>query len=134
MHKPPLILIVDDETHIVHVLSVKLQSAGFNVISAMDGREGLRRAIDEVPDLVIADNAMPVADGFEMCHGLLRISKTSHIPVIMLTGKSHRISDHDAHISNIRAMVGKPFSPRDVLNKVYELLDIHPDKEAAKAS
>lgn len=134
MHKPPLILIVDDESHIVHVLSVKLKSAGFDVISAMDGRDGLRRAIDQIPDLVITDNAMPVADGFELCHGLLRISKTSNVPVIMLTGKSHRINDQDAYPGNIRAMIGKPFSPRDVLNKVYELLDIQPDKEAAKAS
>lgn len=134
MAKPPLILVVDDESHIVHVLSVKLQRAGFRVVSTRDGRDALSRAIDESPDLVITDYQMPFLNGLELCAGLQDNDRTQHVPVIMLTALSHHIDGDAAPPTNIKAMIGKPFSPREVLKKVHELLGMSPGMEAAKAS
>ncbi len=134
MAKPPLILVVDDGPHIVHVLSVKLQKAGFDVICAMDGQEALQAAFHSPPDLVITDYQMPLLNGRELCEALLKNESTQHTPVIMLTARSHSISYEDANTVNIKAMIGKPFSPREVLNKVHELLGMTPGQEVAKAS
>ncbi len=134
MANPPLILVVDDESHIVHVLSVKLQKAGFDVLCAMDGQAALESASTDVPDLVITDYMMPLLNGGELCDALLHNDKTRDIPVVMLTARSHNISECDAHATNIKAMIGKPFSPREVLKKVHELLGMTPGSEVAKAS
>ncbi len=135
MRKPPLILLVDDETHIVNVLSVKLCSAGFRVTCAMDGREAIQCALLETPDLVITDYRMPLMDGQALCDNLLQLEQTQSIPVIMLTGRSHDMSGPGLdECTNIKAMIGKPFSPRGVLDKVYELLNITPEQEVSKAS
>ncbi len=134
MAKPPLILVVDDEPHIVNVLSVKLQKAGFDVVCAMDGQAALESAFKATPDLVITDYQMPRLNGWELCDALARNESTRSTPVIMLTARSHNISEDDARAINIKAMIGKPFSPREVLNKTYELLGMTPGTEAAKAS
>ena len=134
MAKPPLILVVDDETHVVHVLSVKLQRAGFRVVFAMDGREGLACAIDDPPDLVITDYQMPFLNGLELCAALQDNDRTQYIPVILLTARSHHIKGDATPPTNIKAMIGKPFSPREVLSRVCELLGMSPGTEVARAS
>ncbi len=135
MIKPPLILLVDDETHIVNVLSVKLRSAGFSVTCAMDGREAMRCALQETPDLVITDYQMPQLDGRALCNALLLHEQTRDVPVIMLTGRTHDLDGPEGNeYTNIKATIGKPFSPRGVLNKIYELLNITPEQEVFKAS
>ena len=63
----PLILAVDDETHILHVVSLKLTRAGFDVITAEDGEEALELALEECPDVVITDFQMPIMNGLELC-------------------------------------------------------------------
>jgi DNA-binding response OmpR family regulator len=131
---PPLILIVDDEPHIVHVLSVKLEKAGFRVACAMDGHTALQDSLNETPDLIITDFQMPLPNGRDLCHALLRNESTRHTPVIMLTARSHSINTDETQPANIKAVIGKPFSPREVLGIVYELLGINPASEIAKAS
>lgn len=134
MAQTPLILVVDDESHIVHVLSVKLQRAGFRVVSARDGRDGLACAVEEPPDLVITDYQMPFLNGLEICAGLQDNDRMRHVPVILLTARSHNISGDATPPTNIKAMIGKPFCPREVLKRVYELLGMSPETEVAKAS
>lgn len=134
MATPLLILVADDETHVVNVIAVKLRSAGYEVLCAHDGEAALYIAMDRKPDLVITDYQMPAMNGDELCKQLLADKRTANTPVILLTGHSHRINDEPARIPNIRAMIGKPFSPRDVLNKVDEILKLTPGKGTAKAS
>jgi len=64
------ILVADDETHILHVVSLKLRNAGFTVITARDGQEALDLALSEVPDLLITDYHMPQLSGLELCRRL----------------------------------------------------------------
>lgn len=132
MTTPPLILVADDETHIVNVLAVKLQSAGYKVLCAHDGEAALRIANARTPDLVITDYQMPVVNGHELCKQLLANRRTSHIPVIMITGQN--IGGDTTGSVNIRAIVGKPFSPREVMNRADEILKHIPAEGIAKAS
>ena len=83
------ILIVDDEAHILQVLSLKLENAGFEVLTAEDGEEAMHRAKDEVPDLVITDFQMPYMTGLELCKALRADAATENIPVLMLTARGY---------------------------------------------
>ena len=131
---PPLILIVDDEPHIVHVLSLKLENAGFRVACAVDAHGALQASLNQTPDLVITDTQMPLLNGRDLCDGLRCHETTRHVPVIMLTARSHSITAGDVRATNIKAVIGKPFSPREVLNTVFELLKTTPTTEVATAS
>lgn len=116
------ILVVDDEAHITHVVSLKLRNAGFEVITARDGEEGCELAIQNLPDLIITDMQMPYMNGVEMGVRLRGNEATSHIPLIMLTARGYSLSEEDLASTNIREMLSKPFSPREVLEKVSQAL------------
>ena len=116
------ILIVDDETHILQVLSLKLRNAGYEVIAANDGEEGLELAINKIPDLVITDFQMPYMTGLEMCKGLASFESTEQIPVLMLTARGYSLDDSDLADVNIKVVIHKPFSPRSILETVQQLL------------
>jgi CheY-like chemotaxis protein len=134
MAQAPLILIADDESPIVHVLSVKLEHAGFRIVTARDGREALASVRSDTPDLVIIDFQMPHLTGIEVSAAMRRIDRTRKVPVILLTAQSHALESAETEDVNIQAMISKPFSPREVLNKVYELLGMSHDEEVARAS
>lgn len=117
------ILVIDDEAHIVHVLSLKLRNAGYEVLTAMDGEEGYEVACKELPDLVITDFQMPYMTGVEFCRALAENGATSHIPVFILTARGHALDEDDLALGNIREVQSKPFSPRSILQRVQEILD-----------
>ena len=116
----PLILIVDDEPHILYVMSVKLRDAGYRVITANDGKEGLALVLEQMPDLVITDFQMPYMTGVELCRKLKEYGPTSAIPALMLTARGFSIPKDDIQ-TNIAAVIAKPFSPREVLTWVEKL-------------
>ncbi len=114
------ILIVDDEAHILHVLSLKLRNAGYEVLTASDGEEGFELASAELPDLVITDYQMPFMTGLELCHALADQKSTAKIPILILTARGHALEDQDLKIDNVKGVLSKPFSPRAVLQLVEE--------------
>jgi two-component system alkaline phosphatase synthesis response regulator PhoP len=81
---PKTILVVDDERHIVRLIQVNLEGAGYTVVTASDGREGLEKVESYRPDLVVLDVHMPHVDGFEMLHNLRSKQSTRDMPVLML--------------------------------------------------
>ncbi len=117
------ILVADDETHILHVVSLKLRNAGFRVITARDGAEALEMAQQEHPDLIITDYHMPQLSGLELCQRLKQDESTSKIPAIMLTARGYHLEPHDTEQSGILRMISKPFSPRQLLATVNEVLE-----------
>ncbi len=125
------ILVVDDETHIVQVLSFKLRNAGYEVLTAEDGEEGLEVARNSIPDLIITDFQMPYMTGMELCCALNEDETTASIPVLMLTARGYALDDDDLSISNIKGILSKPFSPRAIVQQVSELLDSGVQSEAA---
>ena len=116
------ILIADDETHILNVLSIKLQNAGYNVITAEDGAEAYELACTQKPDLVITDYQMPRLSGLELCSKLTCDPATSDVSAILLTARGFAMSEEDMRLGNIKEVITKPFSPRKVLSRVQELL------------
>jgi len=116
------ILVADDETHILHVVSLKLRNAGFTVLTARDGQEALEIAQQEKPDLIITDYHMPQLSGLELCQRLKRDRATSGIPAIMLTARGYHLDPNDTEQSGILRMLSKPFSPRQLLTIVNEVL------------
>ncbi len=116
------ILVVDDEAHILHVLSLKLRNAGYEVITAVDGEEAFEIACQELPDLVITDFQMPYMTGLELCRALAANAPTAGIPVMILTARGYALDDEDLELGNIKGVLSKPFSPRVVLQLVEESL------------
>src|SRR4028119_2397095 len=93
------ILVADDETHILNVVSLKLRNAGFRVLTAADGQEGLELAQQELPDLIITDYHMPALSGRELCRRLRQDPRTGSIPAIMLTARGYRLEPRDTEES-----------------------------------
>jgi two-component system alkaline phosphatase synthesis response regulator PhoP len=117
------ILVADDETHILHVVSLKLRNAGFLVITARDGLEALEMAQSEKPHLIITDYHMPQLSGLELCQRLKQDPATCDIPAIMLTARGYQLDPADTEQSGILRMLSKPFSPRQLLTTVNEVLE-----------
>ena len=117
------ILVADDESHILHVVSLKLRNAGFNVVTARDGQEAFELAHQQHPDLLITDYHMPQLSGIELCQKLKQDPATSSIPAIMLTARGYQLEPNDTEKSGILRMLSKPFSPRQLLATVNEVLD-----------
>ncbi|MEM7227687.1 MAG: response regulator, partial [Planctomycetota bacterium] len=90
---PFTVLVVDDEAHILQVLSLKLRNADYTVLTATDGEEGLDIARRERPHLIITDYQMPYMTGLEMCKDLANDEATAAIPVVMLTARGFALED-----------------------------------------
>ena len=121
-HEPILILVVDDEAHITHVVALKLTNAGYRVITAGDGEEAFEIAQAEKPDLVITDLQMPYMSGLELSKKLRRTPDTSTTPVLMLTARGYALDQSELGQTNIKGVMSKPFSPRDILDKARTAL------------
>jgi len=117
------ILVADDESHILHVVSLKLRNAGYRVVTAHDGQEALEAAQQERPDLIITDYHMPQLSGLELCRRLKQDASMPAIPVIMLTARGYHLEPQDTEQSGILRMLSKPFSPRQLLATVNEVLE-----------
>ena len=85
------ILVVDDEPDAVELVEFNLKNAGFEVITAGDGAEAIKKARTALPDLVVLDLMIPEVDGLEVCKLLRRDAATSGIPILMLTAKAAEI-------------------------------------------
>ncbi len=126
-----LILLADDEPHITHVVGSKLKGAGYDVAVAGDGEEALAVAQDRLPDLIVTDLQMPYMSGMEFAQALMEREDTRRIPVIMLTARGYVLDAQGASITNIRAVLSKPFSARDVLARVKSMLGSDVGRSAA---
>ncbi|MEE2719451.1 MAG: response regulator [Planctomycetota bacterium] len=125
------ILVIDDESHILHVLSLKLGKAGYEVLTAVDGEEGLHLAKESGPDLVITDIQMPYMTGIELSRALADDETTAGIPVIILTARGYALSSDDLQIQNVREVLSKPFSPRSLIELVSATLQSNDERSAA---
>jgi len=126
------VLVVDDEIHILHVVAIKLRNNGYEVISAENGSEGFELACREKPDIVITDFQMPIMTGLELVEKLRQNEQTKDIPVIMLTARSFAIENGRKHDLQISEFLSKPFSPKDLLRSVEDILyqkDLIPSTE-----
>lgn len=119
--KGRLILIADDERYITTTLASKLRAAGATVIVANDGAEALALAREHLPELILSDYQMPILDGLEFCKQLATEIKTATIPIAMLTARGFKIPPSDLAATNVRVVLSKPFSVREVLDTLQTL-------------
>lgn len=106
----PLVLVVEDNEEMRSFLE-KILSKFFRVITAVDGLEGLKMALELIPDIVVTDLMMPQLDGLELTERLKKHQDTSHIPVVLLTAKSAVESRLEAMKQGADDYITKPFSP-----------------------
>ena len=116
------ILVVDDESHIVHVVSMKLSRAGYDVVTACDGDEAFDLCMSEQPDMIITDYQMPFMDGISLCRKLRTEPRCVAIPAMLLTARGYELSAADLAEVGIVAVMEKPFSPREVHAKVQDVI------------
>jgi len=125
------ILIADDEAHITHILRLKLGQLGYDVHVARDGEEALTMARELVPSLIVTDLNMPRLTGYEVATNLAEAPTTAPIPIILLTARSHTLTEEQVARTHIVATMDKPFSVKAIAARIAELLAL--DADAAKA-
>ena len=121
----PCLLLVDDTTDILLVVSKRLESWGYECLTADSGEEGLRLAQERLPDLVLLDIMMPRMKGREVCVRLKADPKTQHIPVIFLTALG--LADHVKAGMDLGAedYIVKPFEPAELKERIAVCLARH---------
>lgn len=130
----PKVLVVEDETDILQLLTYNIQAAGFEVISAQEGYEALNLARQNGPDLIVLDLMLPGLDGFEICRELKRGSETKSLPIIILTAKGEEIDRIVGLELGADDYVVKPFSPRELILRIRAILRRSSPDEAAESS
>jgi two-component system, OmpR family, alkaline phosphatase synthesis response regulator PhoP len=124
------ILLCDDEIHILRAAEFKLKKAGYDVQIAGDGQEAWEAVERQMPDLLITDCQMPRLDGLGLVARVRANPATADLPIFMLTAKGYELShDELAAQWNVMAVIAKPFSPRELLQRVDGVLG---ERDAAK--
>ncbi|MFO0973513.1 MAG: response regulator [Phycisphaerae bacterium] len=116
------VLVCDDESHILNVIVTKLRNAGFDVATAEDGAEGVERAIAGSPAVIVSDFQMPVLSGLEMARTLRARRETAAIPIVLVTARGFSLTREDLDGTNVKVVMAKPFSPREILETVQQLV------------
>ncbi len=119
------ILLIDDEEDIIKMNKRRLIDSNYDVISANDGKEGIAKAEKEIPDLIILDVKMSIMDGLQTLVKLKSNPKTSHIPVIMLSGAGEEATLNKAMINGAADFIDKPFNGEMLMEAIKKNL---PDK------
>ncbi len=116
-----VLLIVEDNPDVIQYLGNFLKHR-FRLLVASNGQDGIDRAIQEVPDLVISDVMMPVKDGYELCDTLKNDFRTSHIPIILLTARADMDSKLDGLRRGADAYLPKPFHQDELTTRIETLI------------
>jgi len=109
------VLVVDDEKNIVDIVVFNLKKEGYDIIFALDGEEGLKKALEEDPDLILLDIMMPKLDGFEVCK---KIREKKETPIIMLTARAEEVDKVLGLELGADDYVTKPFGVRELMARV----------------
>ena len=130
--KKAKVLVVDDEPDALELVEFNLRNEGFEVSSAIDGNEALRKAREIIPDVIILDLMLPEVDGLEVCKIIRRNDVTSGIPIIMLTAKAGEIDRVLGLELGADDYLTKPFSPRELVLRIKNILKRRSSKEEEK--
>jgi len=116
------ILIVEDDSSVLRATSYILEKEGYEVLTAVDGLEGLRSAKEENPDLLILDVMLPGIDGFEICHSLRAESQTAQLPILMFSAKGQEADKATGLKVGADEYLTKPVERTVLLSKIEALL------------
>lgn len=116
------VLVAEDEPDVRNLIAFKLTTAGFKVSTAANGRKALSMIERTPPDLMILDVAMPELSGIDVCRAVRSTVRTRALPVIMLTARTHVQQEHEGLMAGADLYLRKPFSPRELVAQVWDLL------------
>ncbi len=116
-----LLVTAEDDDDLRRVMARSLERAGHTVVATRDGAEALAAAREHHPDAIVTDVEMPRMTGLELCHAVRQDEALRHVPVLVVSGS---IDPHDprAAIAGVTAILPKPFSPRELLEQLGDLL------------
>ena len=117
-----IILVVDDEEHIAELISYNLTSNGYKVITANNGNDAVKLAVEEKPNLILLDLMIPGKDGYDVCKDVRSNSEIRNTPIIMLTAKSEELDKILGLELGADDYITKPFSVRELLARVKAVL------------
>lgn len=119
-----LVLVVDDEPMTRDLLRMMLRPAGFEIFEAEDGLDALEKVKKRKPDVIILDVMMPNLDGIGMCAILRQQEETAHIPVLMLSAKTHLNAVEEGMRAGATKYLSKPVSRKELIQHINEVLGI----------
>ncbi len=116
------VLVVDDEPDLVRILQFGLQSAGYVVETASDGQEGLKKAREVKPDIILLDLMLPKLDGYKVCRLLKYDERYKQIPIIILSARTQEGDQTLALEMGANRFITKPYEFSEILGHIEELL------------
>ena len=116
------ILIIDDEQDMLDLLRPRLEAAGYEISTALDGQEGLNKAREEKPDLILLDVMMPKMDGYQVCRFLKFDEEYKHIPIVLLTARGQAQDKETGKKVGADGYLTKPFEKDALLDTISQLL------------
>lgn len=125
------ILVIEDDPATLRLIDYSLRHEGYQVLTASNGLEGIRKAHNEAPDLIILDVMLPGMDGFEICHSLRSEPDTAQLPILMFSAKAQEIDKNTGLKVGADDYLAKPADPSEIVSRVESLLA--PKKHAAPA-
>ena len=118
------ILVIDDLPENVYMLQDRLENEGYKVITAYDGKSGINKAINELPDLILLDIMMPEITGIEVCKTLVANNATADIPIILVTAKSDAEDTKEGLEAGAFDYIKKPFNRIELLARINSALKL----------
>ena len=129
--EPIKVLSVDDSSVVRKLVTMILTAEGFKVSTASDGLEGVNKAKEIKPDIILLDFVMPKMNGFQVCRILQKDEKLRHIPVILVTSKGDKVGDKFVDQLGVTGYITKPFQPEELVSKIHQTLEGQPVERPA---
>ena len=123
------VLVVDDEPDIIRSIAIRLQSAGYDVLTAMDGLQATNIALKEKPDLIILDIGMPAGDGHVVVERLRGSTRACRIPIIILSARTGYENLQKAIEQGVEKYITKPFKSEELMAAVDEFIGKTSEKQ-----
>jgi DNA-binding response OmpR family regulator len=116
------ILVIEDDPATSRLVEYSLMHEGYQVFSASNGLDGIRKALKEAPDLIILDVMLPGLDGFEICHRLRSEPDTAKLPILMFSAKAQEMDRNTGLLVGADDYLTKPAAPATIISHVKALL------------
>ena len=126
------ILVIDDDAHLLKMLGLMLERAGHETLMADHGQQGIDIALKENPDMAIVDVMMPDMSGHEVCKQLRARPAAVDLPILILTARSQPVDREAALQSGANDFMSKPVSPKELAEKVDQLLSVSPEGQCGR--
>jgi len=116
------ILVIEDDPATSRLVEYTLKHEGYQVLTAANGLDGIRKALNEAPDLIILDVMLPGLDGFEICHRLRSEPDTAKLPILMFSAKAQEMDKNTGLLVGADDYLTKPAAPASIVSHVEVLL------------